>query len=36
LIAMPTHGRTGIARAIIGSVAERTVRSARTAVLVVR
>lgn len=36
LIAMPTHGRTGIARAVLGSVAERTVRAATTAVLIVR
>ncbi len=36
LVALPTHGRTGIARAVLGSVAERTVRAAQTAVLVVR
>jgi nucleotide-binding universal stress UspA family protein len=36
LIAMSTHGRTGIARALIGSVAEKVVRHAECAVMVVR
>jgi nucleotide-binding universal stress UspA family protein len=36
LIAMPTHARSGLLDALLGSVAERTVRAARTAVLVVR
>lgn len=36
LIAMPTHSRGGVARAILGSVAERTVRAATVPVLVVR
>jgi len=33
LIAMGTHGRTGLARAFLGSVAERTLRSAPCPVL---
>lgn len=36
LIVMGTHGRTGIARALVGSVAERVVRYAPCAVMVVR
>jgi nucleotide-binding universal stress UspA family protein len=36
LIVMGTHGRTGIARAALGSVAERVVRTARCPVLTVR
>jgi nucleotide-binding universal stress UspA family protein len=36
LIAMATHGRTGIARVLIGSVAEKVVRHASCDVLVVR
>lgn len=36
LIAMPTHARSGLLDALLGSVAERTVRAARVAVLVVR
>ena len=36
LIVMGTHGRTGIQRALIGSVAERVVRHAPCAVMVVR
>lgn len=36
LIVMGSHGRTGLRRAIIGSVAERTVRHAHCPVLVVR
>jgi nucleotide-binding universal stress UspA family protein len=36
LIVMGTHGRTGIKRALIGSVAERVVRHAPCAVMVVR
>ena len=36
LIVMGTHGRTGIKHVLIGSVAERVVRHARCAVLVVR
>lgn len=36
MIVMGTHGRTGIARALIGSVAERVVRHAPCSVLVVR
>lgn len=35
LVVMGTHGRTGRAHALVGSVAENTVRSARTPVLVV-
>jgi nucleotide-binding universal stress UspA family protein len=35
VIAMGTHGRTGLTRAILGSVAERVVRGARCPVLVV-
>jgi nucleotide-binding universal stress UspA family protein len=36
LIALGTHGRTGAARLLLGSVAERTVRHAPCAVLVVK
>jgi nucleotide-binding universal stress UspA family protein len=36
LIAMGTHGRTGIAHAVLGSIAERTVRHAKVAVLTAR
>jgi nucleotide-binding universal stress UspA family protein len=36
LIAMPSHNRTGLARHVMGSVAERTVRTAPCAVLVTR
>jgi nucleotide-binding universal stress UspA family protein len=36
LIVMGTHGRTGIARTLVGSVAERVVRHAPCAVMVVR
>ena len=36
LVVMGTHGRTGLKRALIGSVAERVVRHARCPVLVVR
>ncbi len=36
LIVMGTHGRTGISRALMGSVAETVVRSAPCAVLTVR
>ncbi|MEZ4322606.1 MAG: universal stress protein [Myxococcota bacterium] len=36
LIALPTHGRTGLAHLLFGSVSEQLVRSADCAVLVVR
>lgn len=36
LICIGTHGRTGIERVILGSVAERVIRGAHTAVLVTR
>lgn len=36
LIVLPTHGRTGMAKAMIGSVAEAVVRLAPCPVLVVR
>ena len=36
LVVMGTHGRTGLKRVLIGSVAERVVRHAPCAVLVVR
>lgn len=36
LIVMPSHGRTGMTRLLLGSVAERTVRLAHCAVLVLR
>ncbi|MEM9185839.1 MAG: universal stress protein [Planctomycetota bacterium] len=36
LILMPSHGRTGLSRLFVGSVAERVVRSAHCPVLVLR
>ena len=36
LIVLPSHGRTGIKRLLIGSVAERVVRLAHCPVLVLR
>jgi hypothetical protein len=36
LIVMGTHGRSGVAHLLLGSVAERVVRSAPCAVLTVR
>lgn len=36
LIVLPSHGRTGLARIMIGSVAERVVRLAHCPVLVIR
>lgn len=36
LIAMTTHGRTGPARWLMGSVAERVVRAAKIPVLIIR
>ncbi|MBI2462212.1 MAG: universal stress protein [Candidatus Rokubacteria bacterium] len=36
LIAMATHGRSGLGRLVVGSVAERVVREARVPVLLVR
>ena len=36
LIVIPSHGRTGITRLLIGSVAERTIRLAHCPVLVLR
>jgi nucleotide-binding universal stress UspA family protein len=36
LVVMGTHGRTGLAHALLGSVAEKVVRHARCPVLVVR
>jgi nucleotide-binding universal stress UspA family protein len=36
LIVLPSHGRTGIARMLIGSVAERVVRLSHCPVLVLR
>lgn len=36
LIVMPSHGRTGVRRLLIGSVAERVVRLAHCPVLVLR
>ncbi len=36
LIVMPTHGRTGLAHVLFGSVAERVVRMAKCPVLVVK
>jgi universal stress protein A len=36
LVVMGTHGRTGLGRALLGSVAERVVRRARCPVLTVR
>lgn len=36
LIALPSHGRTGLSRVLLGSVAERVVRLAHCPVLVLR
>jgi nucleotide-binding universal stress UspA family protein len=36
LVVVSTHGRTGLARTLLGSVAEKVVRHAHTSVLVVR
>ena len=36
LIVMSSHGRTGLKRALLGSVAERTVRLAKCPVMIVR
>ena len=36
LVVMGSHGRTGLRRALLGSVAERTVRLAEVPVLIVR
>jgi len=36
LVAMATHGRGGVARLVLGSVADRVVRSGRTPVLLHR
>jgi nucleotide-binding universal stress UspA family protein len=36
LIVMPTHGRTGVMRVLMGSVAEEVVRKAKCPVLTVR
>jgi nucleotide-binding universal stress UspA family protein len=36
LIAMPSHGRTGLSRLMIGSVAERVVRLAHCPVLILK
>ena len=36
LIAIGTHGRTGVARALLGSIAEKTIRSAKRPIVVVR
>jgi universal stress protein A len=36
MIVMTTHGRTGVSRAIMGSVAERVVRNANCPVVVVK
>jgi len=36
LIAMSTHGRTGLARWVLGSVADKVLHSARTPILLVR
>ena len=36
LIVMATHGRTGLAHAVVGSVAERVVRNAQCPVLTIR
>ena len=36
LIAMGTHGRTGLAHMLVGSVAERVVRTAKVPVLTIR
>ena len=36
LIVMPSHGRTGLSRSLIGSVAERVVRLAHCPVLILK
>jgi nucleotide-binding universal stress UspA family protein len=36
LIVLPSHGRTGLSRLLIGSVAERVVRMAHCPVLILR
>ena len=36
LIVMPSHGRTGLSRMLLGSVADRVVRLARCPVLILR
>jgi nucleotide-binding universal stress UspA family protein len=36
LIVMPSHGRTGLSRLFIGSVAERVVRLAHCPVLILK
>jgi nucleotide-binding universal stress UspA family protein len=36
MVAMTTHGRSGVARCVLGSVADRLVRHAGVPVLVVR
>ena len=36
LIAMGTHGRTGLAHMLVGSVAERVVRTSKCPVLTIR
>jgi len=36
MIVMPTHGRTGLSHVMLGSVAERVVRTARVPVLTLR
>ena len=36
LVVMPTHGRTGLERMILGSVAERVAREAKQPVLTIR
>ena len=36
LIVMPSHGRTGLARLLIGSIAERVTRHAHCPVLIIR
>jgi nucleotide-binding universal stress UspA family protein len=36
VIAMATHGRTGLARLLMGSVATRTIETAKKPVLLVR
>lgn len=36
LVVMGTHGRTGVPRVVLGSVAEKVVRHARCSVLVAR
>lgn len=36
LVVLSTHGRTGLVRVLLGSVAERVVRLSHTSVLAVR